>query len=177
MNRGDLQERANTFGDFWVQYSKREGLDRQFHKRKSVIECWHDENWYYGLNYLDIANHRQIFKDEIVLDMDDDVRESTLRTNVNRLNSRDLLFKVYFTGSKGYHIHVQDKRLIPLRKLQREYIREMMIIDFGCDLMKKSEGHGIAIEERPHWNTGNIKTLIYDSKIKKWIWRREVVAR
>jgi len=125
--------------------------------RKTVMECWHS---YKGLIWLERVNNRTILPFEIVLDIDDDKSEKNMNRICDSIDKYGLSYKAYFSGSKGYHVHIHSKVMAEYSKLYRERIREFLIKKFDCDGLKKRESHLIALEDCPHWRTGNMKTLV-----------------
>lgn len=152
-----LSRWANIYGDFKVTYSFRdkEGIDH-FSKHRSVLECM-ETDW--GLKFLAKSNHRQILPNELVLDLDDKPTLQKIKVMCDKLDTLECIYRAYFTGSKGYHIHIWDYDLISnqRRKTKR---RNAYNILFNCDGLKNSENVMIAMENQPHWKTGNQKRVI-----------------
>jgi DNA primase catalytic subunit len=71
-----------------------------------------------------------------------------------------LSYQVYFSGSKGTHIHIRHGKLRLLSKEEREEQRGYIIELCGCDKQKARDRQMIALEFAPHWKTGNPKTLL-----------------
>jgi len=155
---GYLQELCNRYGDFKIAWSFDSSQGMIWTKHRSVLECWHSDK---GLWFLKNANHRNILNCEIVLDKDEgDNMLKWLLDTCSVLDSLSYPYRAYQTGSKGYHIHILTTELALCNRFNREQIREVVIDRFGCDLMKKSDSTMIAIEDNPHWKTGNMKLLI-----------------
>lgn len=154
---GYLQYLCNKYGDFKVAIAGK-GKDGQMFwtKHRSVLECWESEQ---GIWFLSQANNRQILEPEIVLDMDDNPNEQSLNEICDFLENLNVHYKAYFTGSRGFHVHIIDPELALFDKREREAIRAWLIKKTGCDLMKAHEVM-IALEDAPHWKTGNPKTLM-----------------
>jgi len=154
-----LQWLCNTYGDFKVAFSwkDKEGNIR-WSKHRSVLSCWHSDE---GIDFLERVNHRQMLKCEIIFDMDDDISSELLHGICNHIRyDLGLEYKAYFTGSKGYHIHVLDPKLILYNDVDRKKIRDWTIKQFKCDRMKAVESTMIALEGCKHWKTGNFKEKI-----------------
>lgn len=160
---GRLQNLANKYGDFKVakSWKDKEG-NILWSKHRSILECWETE---WGLNWLSQVSHRQILPCEIVIDLDDNPTIEKLEWICNKLESKGENYIAYFTGSKGYHIHIKDKYFVLLNKKQKEDVRLKLLKALGADLHKKDEVM-IALEDVPHWKTGNIKKEIKRSL--KW---------
>lgn len=156
---GYLQDLCNKYGDLKVAISSRnkETGEHRWSKHHSVMECW--EMGEKGIWFLAHANHRQILPCELVIDLDDNPTIEKMNAVCNILEEDKLHYQAYFTGSKGYHIHLLNAQWLQYDKRYREAIREQILIKFGADLHKKSEVM-IAIENVPHWKTGNLKTLV-----------------
>jgi len=128
-------------------------------KHIDILEIWEKGEWW----RLETANNRSILTSEIVLDYDppkDATKEESLagaKEIAVKLNNMGFQFKYYFSGSKGYHFHLQFPDLIFYNRNERENIRSTFINMFKCDLIKKSERTMIALENVPHWKTGNKK--------------------
>ena len=101
--------------------------------------------------FLEKANNRRILPNEIVIDIEEPERFDELLKQVKK----DFQFySAYFTGSKGYHIHLWfDEPLTPEEK-------KTIIEKYGADLQKATDKCMIALENCPHWKTGKPKTLI-----------------
>ena len=154
-----LQELCYKYGDFKITTSLRDNEDNKtFWKHRSILECWEDEKKTY---FIECATHRTSFSTEIILDMDDNITLERFNLICDNIKYKYLLkYFGYFSGSKGYHIHIMLKDFLKHNKKDREIIRETIMLRFGMDLAKKSESSMIALEGCPHWKTGNIKTLI-----------------
>lgn len=155
-----IQECCNRYGDFKVAKAWKD-TNGQAHWTKwmSVLECWHSDE---GLRFLDIVNNRTIFPCEIVLDVDKEPIKEKFDNIIKYLDGKSIQYKAYFTGSKGYHIHlichslVLDKNISDLKK----DIRSFLIRKFDCDLAKNTDNAMIALENAAHWKTGRTKTLV-----------------
>ena len=165
-----LQKLCNKYGDFYITNSFR-GEDEELHwfKHRSIIECWESEK---GLWFLSKATHRTCLKCEIVLDMDEDISLLRLNRICDSLEKKyNFQYKAYSTGSKGYHIHILVPEMIHETYDKRKKMRLSLIgktTGWDMDGLKISEKSMIAIENIPHWKTGNIKTLVREYG-KSWI--------
>lgn len=123
--------------------------------------------WVYYLDATDEdiekASHRTLLSNEIVLDFDPEPNETfeDLTRKVKRvcydLKKKKVVYDCYFTGSRGYHIHIFVKDMLLMDREERRDFRINLIKFFGAELQKNSEGTAIAIEGVPHWKTGKIK--------------------
>lgn len=153
---GYLQYLCNSYGDFKVAYSchKLNG-DVVWSKHRSILDCWRTDS---GLKFLEMVNHRQILPCEIVIDIDDPTINYMNICDV--LEKRDYDYECYQTGSRGHHIHIY----IPTNKFNdknhRECLRSILITKLKGDIHKKSDNVMIALENVPHWKTGNIKKMV-----------------
>lgn len=153
-----LIQLSNKYGDFKVAIGDQRDKDKpKWTKHQSVQKLWQSDK---GMEFLGNANCRQILPYEIVLDMDDDVSEKKLNEICDGLDAYGFSYKAYFTGSKGYHIHIFDDVLKKYEKVTRQKIRHYLISKFGCDTQKASENTMIALEDTPHFKTGNVKSMV-----------------
>jgi hypothetical protein len=119
-----------------------------------------DVIWSKWINYLDAqsdkyflskVNNRTILPNEVVIDLEEPERFSEV---IKKINEDFDDFLAYKTGSKGYHIHLFFKYEIPIKtKLN-------IIKRYGADEQKAIKRCMIALENCPHWKTGNIKEII-----------------
>lgn len=154
---GYLQYLCNKYGDFKVAKAWKDINDNvHWTKHRSVLECQYSNE---GIGFLGTVNNRTILSPEIVLDIDKDP-EKNLPKILKGLDELNYHYQVFFSGSRGYHIHLFFYDLPNYTKYRRGDLRLFFINKFKCDAMKKSEGSMIALEYAPHWKTGQIKTLI-----------------
>lgn len=112
------------------------------------------------------ANLREIFPTEVVIDIDDNNQEEYEKI-IRLLNEKQLNFYSYKTGSRGYHISLFFNNISGFDKDQRNEIRKLFIKSLGLNenyLHKVSERTVIAIENRPHFKTLNLKELLEEVK-------------
>jgi len=153
---------CNKYGDFKVAIGDQRDKDKpKWTKHQKVLLLWESDK---GMEFLGRVNCRQILPCEIVLDMDNDVSEKKLNEICDILDKYGFPFKAYFTGSKGFHIHIFDDDLAKYSEQSRYKIRHFLISKFGCDTMKASEKTMIALENVPHFKTGNPKKIVRESK-------------
>ncbi|MBU0666141.1 MAG: hypothetical protein ABIC91_05060 [Nanoarchaeota archaeon] len=138
---------CNKYENFKVAFAFKKGDKIVFSEHKQVLELWTSDE---GMKFLEKANNRRIFPAEIVLDMDDDVSELRLNSICDDLEKYGFNYKAYFTGSKGYHIHVFDDELTKYSVQSRRKIKHFLIAKYNCDTQKASENTLIAIEDVPH---------------------------
>src|SRR3990167_9073 len=149
-----LQTLCNSLGDFKVARAR---LDPDGTPRcpphRSVLDCWHSDD---GLRFLDTVNNRQILPCEIIIDIDESPSITKAMLVIDRLNTHGIRWKLYATGSRGYHLHVWIKDLLLLTPDERTIIRLKLLrnIGAGLDLQKTTERVMIALEGAPHWKTG-----------------------
>ena len=131
--------------DFFLQFSEKEGIKTKWKKYSEV--CFDFENsknrWFIGK-----CNQRQILPIEVVLDLEE---KETINKIVAELKSWNIIFYVYDTGSRGYHINLFFKRELK----QKE---KLAIIEyFGADTQKSYRKTLIALENSNHWKSGKLK--------------------
>lgn len=165
MNRtAYLQWLCNKYGDFKVAHKSKDG---QWSKHFSVLYCWHNldvQQW-----RLEIANNRQIFACELVIDLDPNTNETIedmqnkLKEIVKDLRKRQVKYKIFFSGSRGYHIHCIIPYLLFMPQNKRTKYRESILRKYNADVAKKSEKTMIALEYAPHWKTGMEKIEVMEN--------------
>ena len=157
-----LFERCNKFGDYKVCKLSKEGGTPWI----SVLYAWEnpDERW-----KLLSANNRTLFKHEVVGDLDphkDEERVSNDRL-INAIKKvkkyEPNYFEVWFSGSRGYHLHIFDESMMLLEEQNRNRIRKHVLSRISADLSLASEKHMIALEHALHHKTGRPKIKICDS--------------
>lgn len=156
---GYLQQCCNKYGDFKVCTRNPDG---SWTKHYSVLYCWSNletEGW-----RLDKANNRTAFPCELILDFDAQPNENPghlrgrLKVVCRQLVAYEEKFKVYFTGSRGFHIHI----LIPSLESEPQSLRQYTANELGCDVQVVGPDHMIALENCPHWKTGLMKKEVLD---------------
>jgi hypothetical protein len=162
---GYLQKLANKYGDFRVTYlKKREDGEIERRKWRTVKECWETEE---GLYFLSIVNNREPLPIELFIDLDVEVegetREETFNQICDFLEENNDKYVGYKSGSKGYHIHLYSYELAILNKYQREKLKEKFLkklLEKESDQLKYSDHTMLALEDVPHWKTGNKKVRV-----------------
>ena len=156
-----LEYIANKFGDFKIAFSKKVNGQHIYYKHRSIIECSSNENLYY---MFEQCNHRQIQPYEIVIDLDDEDAIANVDKICDFLSEWKEEYYCFSTGSKGYHIHIINKDLA-IEKIDRKKIRTDLYriikeyLGFEIDFHKSSDNVLIAMENTPHWKTGNKKKI------------------
>jgi len=117
-------------------------------KWKKYLEAQGDEK------FLSKVNNRTILPNEVVLDIEDTEKFSEIHEKVKK----DFKFySVYKTGSRGYHIHLWfDQDLTNEEK-------GAVIEEYKTDKQKAGKKCLIALENCPHWKTGNLKTILEEN--------------
>jgi len=156
-----LEQIANKFGDFKIAFSKKVNGQHFYYKHRSIIECSSDETLFY---MFEQCNHRQIQPYEIVIDLDDEDSIAGVDKICDLLDKYRETYFCFTTGSKGYHIHIIEKSfvksIIDRQKVRIELYRIIKKqTGFDIDLQKASDKVLIAMENTPHWKTGNKKKL------------------
>ena len=121
-------------------------------------KSWQTSKEFTVENYMR-ANLRTLFDDEIVLDYENKVDAYYW---IQKLKEKGYNFSVWDSGSRGIHVHIYITQLATLNENERIKYREKFIEKYGGDMSKKSGW--LALEWRPHFKTGNIKTLISEYK-------------
>lgn len=106
------------------------------------------------------ANLRDLYDDEIILDCETTMQGKFLKDILVR---EGIGFTMWDTGSRGFHISIRIKGLAALSDKERFYYREAWIKKYGTDMAKRNGF--IAMEDRPHFKTGNYKRLTFTNNI------------
>jgi len=132
--------------------------ERKFTKWKSYLNSVANidvlnlsNNDWKELQYFKQINQRQILPHEIVLDIEE---PEQLKPIMEKIKEWDWEGVVFETGSRGYHIHLLSKEDFT------EEEKEAIVLKLGTDIQKCSEKNLIALENYPHWKTGNLKREI-----------------
>jgi hypothetical protein len=150
-----LQWMCNKYGDFKISTHKKDG---SWSKHISVLEIWQKGDFW----RFERANNRTLLPCELVLDMDPRPKEGVahmkkrLAKNIKKLKEFNVTYNAYYSGSKGYHIHLIFPELLYSTHIKKKY-RLILIKALDCDVCKTSDGHMIALEHEPHWKTGQKK--------------------
>lgn len=138
--------------DFFLCGTYKKGEETLFTKWKKYSECIFpvdfdgtSDDWKVQ-KFFEQINQRQIFPNEVVLDLEE---KHQLKPIAEELSNWDVDFKVYSTGSRGYHIHIFFKKEV---KNKLKIIRY-----FGADEQKADEKTMIALENTPHFKGKGIK--------------------
>ncbi len=99
--------------------------------------------------FFEQINQREVLPNEIVLDLED---KKQLKSIVKELKNLNWKYTIYSTGSRGFHIHIYFKK-------ELLGLDERIIKYFGAD-NQVVPGHMIALENYPHFKTGNLKEEI-----------------
>lgn len=135
--------------DYRISFVNKKHPEETWKKWKNFSECTEEEK--------EKANLRNIFVPEILLDMESPEQLDEVQKKLAALNYKG---NVYDTNSRGKHIHLNFNNLAKYTQEERKEIRKVFIKYFGCDLSKASEETMVAIPGKPHFKSGNIKTLI-----------------
>lgn len=109
------------------------------------------------------VNHRNILKNELVIDIDCNTKKESeiiMKKITEELLQKNICFKCFFTGSRGYHIHLYKRSWLYCSREERELEKRAIIEYYQSDKMKVYDNTLIAIEETPHWKTGIKKILV-----------------
>lgn len=104
--------------------------------------------------FFNQINQRQILPTEIVLDIE---TKEGINDIIQKLKDLKLIYYIFDTGSRGYHIHIFFKELFTSEE------KLALIKHFGADEMKDKERVLIALEYAPHWKSGKLKERL------KWL--------
>jgi len=110
-----------------------------------------EKNNWKDLKYFEGIDQRQIYPHEIVLDLEDPNQLDPIVEILKQWN-----FSVWKTGSRGFHVHILFNR--NMTTIEKENVVRLL----GADVQKCSEKNLIALENTPHWKSGNKKTEVKD---------------
>lgn len=100
-------------------------------------------------------NQRQILPNEVILDLEE---KKSIKSIIKELKLQKVIFYVYATGSKGFHVHIFYKRdLTEKEKLS-------IIKYYKADEMKAGLRALIALEWAKHWKSGKIKKEVFKNE-------------
>ena len=117
-------------------------------KWKPYLEAQADEK------FMEKVNNRTILPFEVVIDLED---PSIFEGILKEIKQVFEFYSAYKTGSKGYHIHLFfNEELTASEKL-------IIIKRYKGDEQKNSDRCMIALENCPHWKTGNLKELVEEN--------------
>jgi len=134
---------------------KREDGEKGFSKWVKFLDATEKE--------INLATHRTILINEIVLDFDPlkGENELSLTYRVKQvckdLKRKKISYECYTTGSRGFHIHIWVEDMFFMNAKDRQKFRCNIIKFFNAELQKNSENVPIALENVPHWKSGKIK--------------------
>jgi len=140
--------------DFWLCGTWKKGEETMFSKWKKYSECIFPvdfdgtSNDWKDTQFLKQINQRQILPIEVVLDLEE---KEQLPAIAKTLTEWKVKFKIFSTGSRGYHIHIFFKEELT------EQTKLKIIKFFGADEQKAGNKTMIALENTPHWKSGKIK--------------------
>jgi hypothetical protein len=146
-----LEYYIKKYGDFIVTCGRKKPEDE-----KPSFDLWKQVS-NLPQEYIDRVNLRQVLPDEIVFDCEDLATKEKVVENLIKDNYN---FAVWATGSRGFHIHmfIPDIRIADIE--MRELIKLVMIEKYGGDKKMKEATRLVAVENRPHFKTGNKKECI-----------------
>lgn len=160
---GALQVARNKHGEFKVATHYQE---EKWSRHIDVIEITEKEEWW----RLEQANNRTSFLNEIILDFDPILGEDTqhFKNRVGKvffsMKEKEINFRCFFSGSRGYHFHIEFNYLVFLSNHHRDSVKKAIISLFNAELLKASERTMIALEYTPHWKTGNAKKEVFEDE-------------
>lgn len=144
-----LQTLFNKLGEFKVAYTytKQDGTIG-WSKHRLMSDAWNDPV------FLNKVNNRTCLNGEIRLDIDEGTKEERgikFHKICDQLDSLKIKYQGYFSGSKGYHIHLISKKLIEMESRFSSYsmkkkIRKIIIDQFKTDFSEVSESSMLTLE-------------------------------
>jgi len=158
-----LQELCNHYGDFKVAIAYIKDGELRWSKHRGVLECWHND-----LSFLDKVNNRGAMPTEIRTDIDptDNETPAELKARFDRVCERieskggPTSYSGWFSGSRGYHIHMCFPKLASVSYSQKNLIKEAIINICEGEALKVSDHSMLTMEWAPNNKTGNLKIPI-----------------
>ena len=148
---------GNQNFNFWVCGTYKKNGHPEFTKWKRYLNCVSTvdelnktEDWKQK-GFFNSINQRQIFPNEIVLDIEEPERIEEVVERIKEWGWDGEDVRVYETGSRGFHIHLIFNRSMSVIE------KEAVVKKLGTDIQKCSEKNLIALEYFPHWKTGKLK--------------------
>lgn len=162
------------------------------------VQTWYSKPnvWtnYKSKEYVDyvetygLPNHREIFPDEVVLDIDVEEKDNVLLSNCLNNISKNLLdnemdYTLWESGGDGFHFHLFFSELLNYNKFQRTIIKKEIKKFLGKGWIRHNNVHVcmgnpvlIQLETAKH-RKGGIKKFIYrsifnDNKIPKEVLKK-----
>ena len=161
-----MKAKNEILGNLYYKLGKQSTNFRIFHNFNNNGEI-HFSKWVYYLDAsekdIEFASHRTLLKNEIVLDFDPNKDESFSDLQVRVINvckdlkKKQVNYECYFTGSRGYHIHIFLDKMLFMDKEFRRKFRVNINKFFGSEVQKNSENVPIALENVTHWKSKKIK--------------------
>lgn len=111
------------------------------------------------------TNLRAVLPDEVVLDIDAEnaqARTAKLKRILACLGEQRYSYEIWFTGSRGHHIHLLFPEMLSLQAEERVNVRKWFIRLYDADIAKQSGV--IALEGAKHFKTGQPKELFLSKK-------------
>ena len=168
--QGWLDYLLNTYGQFKIAYGQRNPDQTEYwtkHIPYSDLQFLNEtdnikklDNTYPNAtkkDFIAAANNRTILHNEIILDID---HHASLEPALLFLNKHEIPYENWTTGSRGNHIHIIEPELSRYDEYEAKLFKERFIFAYDADLMKKSTKTMIALENTPHWKTGQPKRIV-----------------
>ena len=138
--------------EYLAYYYNRYGYHFRVQHWSKVPQPWGNFKDKEYLDYIKdngYVNHREIFPDEIVLDLDlhsDNVSDEMKREKTRKVG--DLLlerineyqYSYWYSGGNGYHIHLFFPELMDYSKSHRQLLKQLFVKDIGIGLLRVPEG-------------------------------------
>lgn len=130
---------------------------RVTYRNEKTKESWKWKKWK-DCTYKEKqkVNLRELRKDEIVLDDDENLGEVILKS----LDETGYKKRIVIESNRGNHVHLFFDNLSNLDEDVRKEIRKIIIRKFNCDISKASEKGVISIEGKTHFKSGKVFDII-----------------
>ncbi len=153
---------GKQYSNFWLTFTYLLEGEVRFSKWHTYLEVQGNEL------LLQKVNQRTSLLNEVVLEYDGSW-DGYLQL-IRQLKKDDIEFLAYATdGKRAKHIHtIWDARMAHMSIKTRESFRQKLIARYGCDPALAVDRHMIALENCPHWKTGEAKELIDSNGCKEY---------
>ena len=137
----------NQGGNLEICYTYEKDGVKKFSQWKKYLDC--DDQ------FISKADNRSILPNEVVMDLEEPERVDEV---LKEIKKDFKYYSAYKTGSKGYHIHIWFNGILTPEE------KTIIIRKYKCDEQKATKRCLIALENCPHWKTGNLKEIIEENQ-------------
>lgn len=134
---------------------------RSMYQVDNLGKEWIEKNGLRGFN----KSGNKVWSNLLFIDFDNNKQKA--KDLFNKLKKEGIGFKLYFSGSKGFHFHVEREiePSIYVPNSDKVFVKNISI---GADISIYSHLHPFRIAGTLHEKTGKLKKLLYENKGKKY---------